>query len=230
MKLFGILAAAIFALSAQTPAQAPPQPQRHLEYAFSPYPVTRVVENGTIPPIEGPGTGTMGVDILGQAPDGGLLISATEDWWYSVRPRQTHTCEVYPNGGLSCDYIPSPSASELVLLPLLARDYFSGVASSQWKQTYRLSFGDNYVVTAVSNDLKVTGSSDAGRVVDVAVNGTLTQLDRRYLHATETGTIFYDTKSAIPVAAHIVRQWVPTDSSFSSNAVDFKLLKDSATN
>ena len=93
-------------------------------------------------PISGPGTGTMSIDIAGPASDGGLVISATEDWWYSVRPRQTHTCEVYPNGGLSCDYIPAPSASELVLLPLLARDYFSGVGgSSGWQQAYKLSFG-----------------------------------------------------------------------------------------
>jgi hypothetical protein len=227
MRRFAMLAAAVFALSAQTPARTTVEPQRHLEYAFSPYRVVRAVDSETILPIEGPGTGTMGIDILGHAPDGGLMISATEDWYYSVRPRQTHTCEVYPNGGLSCDYIPSPSASELVILPMLARDYFSGVAASQWKQSYRLSFGGDYVVTAVTNNLQVTGSSDAGRVVNVAVNGTLAQLDRRFLHATETGTIVYDTKSSIPIAAHIVRQWVPTDSAFSSNAVDFKLLKDS---
>jgi hypothetical protein len=224
MKIFAILAAAILALSAQAPAPA----VRHLEYAFSPYPVTRVAENGTINPIEGPGTGTMSVDILGPASDGGLMISATEDWWYSVRPRQTHTCEVYPSGGLSCDYIPSPSGSELVLLPLLARDYFAGVASSAWQQVYRLSFGDAYVVTAVTNNLHVTGSSDDGRLVHIALNGTLTQLDRRYFKATETGTIAYDTKSSVPVEIHMVRQWTPTDSSFSSGAVDFKLLKDSA--
>ncbi len=229
MKLFGILAAAILALSAQTPAPVPAAAVRHLEYAFSPYPVSRVADTGTVGPISGPGTGTMSIDIAGPASDGGLVISATEDWWYSVRPRQTHTCEVYPNGGLSCDYIPSPSASELVLLPLLARDYFSGVGgSSGWQQAYKLSFGDGYVVTAVKNDLHVTGSSDAGRIVNVALNGTLTQLDRRYFKAGETGTIAYDTKTSVPVTVHMVRQWVPTDSAFSSNGVDFKLLKDSA--
>ena len=225
MKAFGILAAAILTLSAQVPAPA----VRHLQYAFSPYRVSRVATSDTIGPIEGPGTGTMSVDILGQASDGGLMISATEDWWYSVRPRQTHTCEVYPNGGLSCDYIPSPSASELVLLPLLARDYFAGVASSQWQQTYRLSFGDAYVVTAVTNTLHVTGSSDGGRIVDIGMNGTLTQLDRHYFKASVVGRIAYDTKSSVPVTVHIVRQWTPTDSTFSSNAVDFKLLKDSAS-
>jgi hypothetical protein len=146
---------------------------------------------------------------------------------YSVRPRQTHTCEVYPSGGLACEYIPSPSASELVLLPLLARDYFSGVGSSQWQQVYRLSFGDAYIVTAVTNNLQVTGSSDAGRIVNVALNGTLTQLDRHYFKASEVGTIAYDTKASVPVTVHMVRQWVPTDSTVSSSAVDFKLLKDS---
>jgi hypothetical protein len=225
MKIFAVLAAAMLALSAQAPAQS----VRHLEYAFSPYPVSRVADNGTVGQISGPGTGTMSVDILGPAADGGLMISATEDWWNSVRPRQTHTCDVSPNGGLSCDYIPSPSASELVLLPLLARDYFSGVAGAQWQQAYKLSFGNGYVVTAVTNDLHVTGSSDAGRIVNVALNGTLTQLDRHYFKASELGTIAYDTKAAIPVTAHVVRQWTPTDSSFSSNAVDFRLLKDSQT-
>jgi hypothetical protein len=225
MKIFGVLAAAILALSAQAPAPA----VRHLEYAFSPYPVSRVADTGTVGTISGPGTGTMSVDIEGPASDGGLVISATEDWWYSVRPRQTHTCEVYPNGGLSCDYIPAPSASELVLLPLLARDYFSGVGSSQWQQAYKLSFGGGYVVTAVTNNLRVIGSSDAGRIVNVALNGTLTQLDRHYFKAGESGTIAYDTKSSVPVTVHVVRQWVPSDSTFSSNAVDFKLLKDSSS-
>jgi hypothetical protein len=226
MKAFGILAAAILALSAQAPAP----PVRHLEYAFSPYAASRVADTGTIGDLSGPGTGTMSIDILGEGTDGGLTISATEDWWNSVRPRQTHTCEVYPNGGLSCDYIPSPSASELVLLPLLARDYFSGLASSKWQQVYKLSFGNAYVVTAVKNDLHVTGSSDNGRIVNVAVDGTLTQLDRHYFQASERGTIAYDTKSSVPVTAHIIRQWTPTDSAFTSNGVDFKLLKDSSNN
>jgi hypothetical protein len=203
---------------------------RHLEYAFNPYPVSRYTDNGSVGTIEGPGTGTMSVDIQGPASDGGLVISATESWYNSIRPRQTHTCEVYSNGGLSCDYIPAPSASELVLLPLLARDYFSGAGgSAAWQQSYKLSFGGGYVVTAVTNDLHVTGTSDGGRIVNVAVNGTLTQLDRRYFKASEVGTVAFDTKSSVPVTVHVVRQWVPSDSAFSSNGVDFKLMKDSAS-
>jgi hypothetical protein len=223
MKVLGILAAVAIVLTGQAPAT----PVRHLEYAFSPYPAARVADTGDIGPMTGPGTGTMSVDIMGQATDGGVMISATESWWNSVRPRQTHTCEVYSNGGLSCDYIPAPSAPELVLLPLLARDYFAGVANSHWQQSYKISFGGGYVVTAATTNLNVVGSSDGGRIVKLAVDGTLKQLDRNYRSAREHGVIAYDTAASLPVTVHLSHMWTPTDSTFTTSVVDLELLKDS---
>jgi hypothetical protein len=62
MKIFGMLLAVMLALA----GAAPDTPVRHLEYAFASYPTA--VPNG------GYYNGTLRVDILGTAPDGGTLV------------------------------------------------------------------------------------------------------------------------------------------------------------
>ncbi len=124
MKIIGLLVAALLALSAQTGASAP---ARHLVYRFGYN--TKVANSGN-------GTGTTTVDILGPAADGGVMIGGTDDWWNTARPRATYTCEVYPNGGVSCAQAPyAISPMQLSLFPMLAAKYFSGLAAgptSSW--------------------------------------------------------------------------------------------------
>jgi hypothetical protein len=198
MKSIGMLLA-VLALAGTTPAA----PVRHLEYAFAIYPNAR--------PNNGYYNGTMSVDILGTAPDGGVLVRASDRWYYTLRPRQAAECEVYANGGVRCDNVPPyPSDSELVLLPLLAQSFSKGA--------FR---------TSVSVDLSATPQND-GRLLVVKSKGEIRQLDRRQLHVFEEGTFVYDPAASVPLVVHDVRGPLPTKSVFSQTSVDLQLTKDSA--
>jgi len=114
MKKVGLFLAALLTLTGEGTA-----PVRHLEYAFAIYPTAK--------PNGGLFDGTLSVDILGTAPDGGMWVQASEWWYYTLRPRQTRQCEVFPGGSVRCDDVPPyPSETELVLFPLLASGFFGG--------------------------------------------------------------------------------------------------------
>jgi hypothetical protein len=218
MKSIGMLLA-VLALAGTTPAA----PVRHLEYAFAIYPNAR--------PNNGYYNGTMSVDILGTAPDGGVLVRASDRWYYTLRPRQAAECEVYANGGVRCDNVPPyPSDSELVLLPLLAQDFFSRAllaGPSSWQQKFVASFSKGAFRTSVSVDLSATPQND-GRLLVVKSKGEIRQLDRRQLHVFEEGTFVYDPAASVPLVVHDVRGPLPTKSVFSQTSVDLQLTKDSA--
>src|SRR5580700_482285 len=130
MKAIALFLGAIFVLSAQAPT---PSPVRQLVYEFGYN--TKVASSGN-------GTGTTTVAILGLAKDGGMMVSGTDYWWNTARPRATNTCEVYPNGGVSCLQRPyALSVIQLTLFPLLARNYFKGLSASgtsSWQHTYQV--------------------------------------------------------------------------------------------
>lgn len=219
MKKFGLLLAAVFTLAGEAPAT----PVRHLEYAFAVYPTAK--------PNGGLYNGTMSVDILGTAPDGGTFVQVSEWWYYTLRPRQAVTCEVYAGGSVRCNDVPPyPSQVELVLFPLLARDFFSGGSSSgasSWQQKFTLSFSKGLYQTAASLDLSATPQS-GGHALIVTSKGVFQQLDRRDRKALEDGRFVYDPASSIPTAVHEVRSPTPTGTVYSQTAVDLLLTKDSA--
>jgi hypothetical protein len=218
MKQFGMLLAALLALSGVTSVA----PARHLEYAFAIYP--------TAVPNHGYYNGTMSVDILGIAPDGGMVVRASDWWYYTPRPRQAAECEVYASGDVHCDNVPpAPSDSALVLLPLLAQNFFSGgspAAASSWQRQYRVSFDKGVFVTAISMKLSATPQGD-GRLLIVKSNGDIRQLDGRQLHAPQQATFVFDLASAIPLVVHDVRGHLPTASVLTQTSVDLQLTKDS---
>src|SRR6202042_1387834 len=90
----------------------------------------------------GQGTGTTTIDIMGSAKDGGVMISGTDSWWNTARPRATNTCEVYPNGGVSCLERPyALSPIQLTLFPLLGRNYFKALSAGgkpNWTRSYEV--------------------------------------------------------------------------------------------
>jgi hypothetical protein len=219
MKKLGLLLAALLTLAGEGPAA----PVRQLEYAFAIYPTAK--------PNGGLYNGTMSVNVLGTAPDGGTLVQASEWWYYALRPRQAVTCEVYAGGNVRCDEVPPyPSEVELVLFPLLARDFFtssSASAASSWQQKFTLTFSKGLYRTAASLDLSATPQQD-GRTEIVMSKGVFQQLDRRDRKALEEGRFVYDPASAIPTAVHEVRSPTPTGSVYSQTAIDLLLMKDSA--
>ncbi len=130
MKTVGLVFAALVSLSGQASA---PAPARHLVYQFGYN--TKVANSGQ-------GTGTTTIDISGPAQDGGMMISGTDHWWNTVRPRGTNTCEIHRNGNLSCSQAPyAISPIQVTIFPLLARGFFKGLdasATSSWKRSYQL--------------------------------------------------------------------------------------------
>jgi hypothetical protein len=220
MKRVAMLVTVLLALAGETPAP----PVRHLEYAFAIYPVAK--------PNNGYYNGTLSVDVLGPAPDGGMLVSASEWWYYTLRPRQTRGCEVYPTGSVRCDDTPPyPSESELVLFPLLADKFISNASAtgaSSWEQKFTLSFSKGLFVTDASMDLSAMPRGD-GRLLDVKSTGVFQQVDRHQWKEQEDGKFLYDRVASIPVLVHEERAPTPTRSVYSSTAVDLRLIRDSGS-
>ncbi|MGD0968121.1 MAG: hypothetical protein ABR949_07510 [Candidatus Aquilonibacter sp.] len=225
MKVIGLLLAALFTLTAQTPTSAP---ARHLVYRFGYN--TKVAESGN-------GTGTTTIDILGRAADGGVMISGTDFWWNTARPRATNTCEVYPSGGVNCAQAPySMSPMQLTLFPLLARRYFSGLAAGS-----RSTWTNKFTVTGAI----IPGASGfAGKVITwdcvftlvgkgpiagsaplilVHQTGKMDQQGARYLSATEKADIAYDPDQKAPVYINEKRAHFPQQSVYNYDLIQMKL-------
>jgi hypothetical protein len=220
MKRFATLLAVLPALVGVGPAP----PVRHLEYAFAIYSTAR--------PNGGLYNGTLSVDILGAAPDGGMLVQASEMWYYTLRPRQTRQCEVYAGGTVRCDVAPPyPSETELVLFPLLARDFFSEDStgrSSSWQRNFKLSVQKGLYVTDATIDLSATPQSGE-RNLTVTSKGVFKQLERPKRVALEEGRFVYDRAAQLPVEIHEMQSPTPTGSVYTQTTVDLLLLKDSAS-
>lgn len=231
MRTIGLLLATLFALSGQTPSTAPAA-VRHLVYEFG---------YNTKAASSGNGTGTTTIVISGPLPDGSVMISGTDYWWNTARPRATNTCEVHPNGGVSCTQRPyAISPIQLTLFPLLAAHYFSGLSAggkSSWKQTYKVKgaiipgatgFAGQLYTWNCTFDLQGKGPiPKAGAAVLIQTNGTLVQQGGRYLQATSKQRIAYDTAANVPVAVSDVRTHLPQTNVYNKDLVDLKLTKDS---
>lgn len=224
-----ILLAICLALLA-APASAAPvsaAPVRHLKYAFSIYPTGRV-DLADVGKLEGPDTGVMSVDINGTAPDGGMLVSASEWWWNAIRPEQTRSCEVYPTGAMKCGNYPTPTVPEQVLFPLLAREYFAPSANgAPWNRSYLTNYGNGWLVTSTDANLHLLAASDDGRILHVESSALLAQAGIPSRKVYERSQIAYDKVAGIPVNVYEVRQASPTNSVFTSASVYLKLTSDS---
>jgi hypothetical protein len=232
MKALGVLLSILFGLSGQMPAPATPAVVRHLVYQFGYN--TKVGTSGT-------GTGTTTVDILGPAPDGGVMVNGTDYWWNTARPRATNACEVYPNGGVSCLQRPyAISPIQLTLFPLLAHNYFKGLSAggkSSWTHTYQIKaaiipgangFAGQLYTWKCIYSLHGTGPiAGAAPLVLIQSNGTLDQQGGRYLQATDKQRIAYDPVAKIPVIVNDVRTHLPQTTVYNKDLVELKLTKDS---
>jgi hypothetical protein len=229
MKTLGLCVALLLALSAQTPTTAP-APMRHLVYRFG---------YNTKATNSGKGTGTTTIDIKGPAPDGGLIVSGTDFWWNTVRPRATNTCEVYPTGSVICGQPANGiSPMQLTLFPLLGRKYFSGLSGgpkSTWTNDSNIkaaivpgASGFAGMVTTWKCVFTLTG---AGPIADsspplvlIHQKGTLDQQGARYRSATEKANIAYDPVQKVPAIIDEVRTHFPQLSVNNYDNIQMKLI------
>jgi hypothetical protein len=219
----------ILALTAQTPAGGH---TRHLVYQFGYN--TPVASSGN-------GTGTMAVDITGPVADGGLMISAADHWWNTVRPRATNTCEVYADGRVNCAQRPyAISPMQWTLFPLLGRDYFKGLGpggTGAWTRSFGIyaaivpgasGFAGSPSTWKCSYALHGTGLvPNAGHTYLVETTGTLDQEGGTYRNGKSKQRIAYDRTAKIPVVVRDVRTHYPQRSVYNNDLIELKLTKDS---
>ncbi len=229
MKAFCLFLAVIFGLSIQASALASAT-GRHLVYEFGYN--TKAAKQGT-------GTGTETVDVGAQAADGGVMITGTDSWWNTVRPRATNTCELYPNGNVACTQRPfALSPIQLTIFPLLARQYFHplmGSAHATWPLKYTITaaiipgangFMGESTTWNAAYEAKGEGTiKGAAPSILVVNNGKLTQQGGRYLSANDKMRIAFDPTLKLPVYVFDERSHLPQRSVYNNDTVELKLLK-----
>lgn len=176
----------------------------------------------------GPGTGTMSVDIGAAMPDGGVMVSATDTWWNSVRSRATNSCEVYPNGNVTCwDRPYDLSPMQLVLFPMLGRQYFSRLGRSgdgRWTQSYRVSHGDLYLYDYQFSMSGTGAAAGTDSVFAIDVNGKSDQVGGRYRGGDLKQRIYYDAEVGLPAIVEDQRAHLPQTSIYNNDYVELRLI------
>lgn len=217
--------------AAAAPAAATLPAVRHLVYQFG---------YNTKAASEGTGTGTTTIDITGIASDGGMTVTATDDWWNTVNPRQTYTCEVYPTGAVTCSQPPyALSPIQLAVVPLLGQTYFSSMLAdpnSTWKQNYNIratfdpsgSTGFAGEVNTWSCAYTLTGKGTVPKAAPLLLihsEGMMKEQGGRAITVNQKANILFDPRIKMPVYVDEALNLVPRYG-VSQYTVELKLTND----
>jgi hypothetical protein len=173
---------------------------------------------------EGRSTGTTTIDFVGRAKDGGMTVTATDDWWNGAKPRQSFTCEVYPSGAVTCATAPfALSPIQVAIVPLLGRRYFAALSAgshASWTQSYavRATFfpgasGFAGQVYTWNSAFTLTGKgllSKGSPLIAIDATGSMKQQGGRYYTANVTSSIAFDPRIRKPALIDDVITFVPT--------------------
>jgi hypothetical protein len=231
----------ILALSAQTPAGGPQPgtiggpPLRHLEYGFSvDYQTTGQVDTGAIGASAGVGRasyfggtgrqGTMSIDILAAAHDGGLVVRASE--WIDNQPRasQPFVCAVYPDTRVICPQELPVTDAETILMTFMGRGFVDPSlidANNHWQRHY-----DDKFVSVVA-DFTVASTDSSGKIATIDGVSKTSSLNGANRNWIDTSKFQYDLSMEVPTQVHMdseqsVRGVVGYKATF-----DYHLKKDS---
>jgi hypothetical protein len=213
---------AVVTLSAQAPT---PAPLRHLEYQYtvlySQLGESRVSGIGTVGSgVESNDTtasrqGTLQIDVLQAANDGGLVVRVTETVEFQPRTRAAE-CAVYGNGLVACRNGDEPTDAMEVALQHLGRTFLDPSViddKGHWTRTFE---GGGFTVTS---DFSMTMQPDGVhakisehrtiRKSPKVQPGTTAGYDRAdrssqdlYANSDEDATIVYDAKMLVPDSIH----------------------------
>ena len=188
----------------------------------------------------GNSTGTTTIDIGGLAKDGGVTVTATDDWWNTIHPKQSNVCEVYPNGGVTCAKAPySLSAIQLVVVPLLGQQYFAALSTglhSSWKQSYNVKatfapsaggagFAGQVYTWQCAYTLNGKGTiPEQPPLILVHLDGAMKQQGGRQITANQKASLLFDPRIKTPVLINEVLTFVP-QMSVSSYSIELKLIR-----
>ena len=234
---------ALFAL-APVAAQQTPEPSAPPATAAAGLPAVRhlVYQFGYNTPAasQGNGTGTTTIDIVGLAKDGGMTVTATDDWWNTVNPRQSYTCEVSPDGGVTCAQPPyAVSPIQIAVLPLLGQQYFSALSAgsgANWKQAYKvqatffpgagIGFAGQVYTWNCESALSGKGTvPNAAPLLLIHSDGTMKQQGGRYITVIQKANIAFDPRISMPVFIDEAITFVPR-LTVNQYTIQLKLIRD----
>ncbi|HUA08465.1 MAG TPA: hypothetical protein VMA98_04265 [Candidatus Acidoferrales bacterium] len=225
MKRFFVLVAILLATSAQTP---PPDSLRHLVYHVSTTfeePQHVASYGGTATGMAtGGGVGTVTVDIIAVAKDGGLVARATQQYQTDVRPTAPVTCAIYSDGRVICP----PGSTAMppainVLFAALGRYFYdpSAVAADgTWSTSYQTDG-----VKAQSHFTRKSAADANPVVIDEVSDVTPTESIHAGWHSTTH--IVYDASMSVPDSIHDVATAIERSGGTAYTTVDLTLQSDS---
>jgi hypothetical protein len=188
---------------------------------------------------QGPSTGTTTIDIVGVAADGGMTVNATDEWWNSVNPKQTATCEVYANSNVTCSKAPyNLTVIQASVLPFLAQSFFapvSGGSGAKWNANYNVKasfapgihrgFAGQVNTWAFALNVTDKGTTpDSAPLILVHYDGTIKEQGGRYTNLTQEANILFDPRLKMPVLVTNLSRFVPQKTT-SSYSIELKLAQ-----
>jgi hypothetical protein len=237
--VFALCSAAFFICSAQTPT--PPAPAlptkalRHLEYKFDV--VYMETGEGHVGGIGTGGSGvvsydgtdgrqgTMSIDVLAAAKDGGLVVRAQESLPNAPRQQMPVTCAVYGNGEVLCgnDRTNVPSDAVAVLLAHLGRDFYNPSLiddKGHWTRTFE---GPN---------VRISSSFSMPKLEDGKPSAIFEHRDIKWINdtqpdLTEDTRLMYDTGLLVPTSISDEAVESSRGAGYARTRVNLTLVSDS---
>jgi hypothetical protein len=204
---------------------------RHLVYRFG---------YNTKAASQGNNTGTTTIDIVGIAKDGGMTVTATDNWWMSVHPKQSSTCEVYSSGAVTCAKPPyALTVMQAVIVPLLGQNYFAALSAglhSSWKQSYDvratfspgaagMGFAGQVYTWNCAYTLNGKGTiPEQPPLVQIQLVGAMKQQGGRYLTVNQKAGVLFDPRIKMPVYVSESLRTVPQQG-VSSYSIEMTLIR-----
>lgn len=220
-----LLTALLLITTAQTPAQAPPL--RHLVYNLTvnfSNPTQDVGYSGVSSKLGGAGgNGTITVDVLSAANDGGLVVRADVLYQHEVRPADPVTCAIYGDGRVICPPSSEMSTPVNMLLGLLGR-YFYDPSTVATDGTWSTHFETDNVK---SNSHFVRKSAPEANPVVIDEHTIVTTVHSLQPGWTSDTRITYDASMSVPDVVHDVAgakgrtgeiEWTTTDLTLASDS------------
>lgn len=206
MRLFITIAfLGVVAMATRCPAAAAdPAPLRHLEYHISGHATVNAQSESYDGTASGMGSagydGTMSVDVLALAKDGGMVVRASVMMNGEIRPEQSVTCAVYGDGRVICPQNAPITGAMHVLFSHLGRDFYDPSivdASGKWTRN-----DDGGGIDADST-FTSTATKDPN-VIDIREHTSVEPRGQIASGWTDEADIRYNVALSVPVSIHNV--------------------------
>ena len=229
MRLFMTIAVAgVLAAGTMPQARAAdPAPIRHLAYRVHGYETANATYesyDGTASGLATAGfDGTMSVDVLALAKDGGIVVRASMMMDHQIRPQEAVTCAVYGDGRVICPANAPITGAMHELFSHLGRDFYDpSIIDANGKWSRSQNGGGVDVESAFAS--KPTKDPN---VVSISERTTVEPRGQLATGWTEQVTIRYNVAMSVPLTIHDESTPDGRSSSGGISTTDFRLTEDS---